>query len=693
MAVEGGQGEPVVGNAVTSSAVSGGMVQAGAVGVVELHDHSVPFRRPVPRQLPSAPHGFVGRAHHLADLDALPVIGAIGGTGGVGKTWLALTWAHRNLHRFPDGQLFADLHGFSPTGRPAHPIDVLGGFLDALGVDRDHHPVDLDRRSALFRSLVADKRMLVVLDNAATTDQITPLLPGGHRSAVLVTSRNHLPGLIARHGARRVRLDVLTDSESHTLLSTALGPVDGQVVAELVRWCGGLPLALGLVAADPRSPLSELRTLGVDALDSEDPTASLPTVLSWSLRHLTDRQREMFAMLAVAPGPDIGPAAAASLAGLSEREAHAVLRALVGASLVNRAANGRYAMHDLVRAYAISVADGAREEALHRVLDFYTHTAHAARRLLEPHRDPPPLDPPAGGVRAQPLPDAEAALAWFDAEHACLLAAQHTATTLARHRTAWHLAWGAYTFLVRRGHRHDRLTMWEASTQVSDLDLRARAHRFLGLAHVDLGDLDAATAHLDQALSLAEHHHDPDQQAHTRNALAWLWGRRGSDRLAWEHARRALDHFRGSGSVWEANALNWVGWHAARLGRHGTARDHCQDAVSLQRAHHNLEGEADALDSLGYIEHHSGHHTEAIGYYRRALALRRELGNTYYAADTLDRLGGPHLALGQHEQAREVWREALELYREQGRDTCVDRVRRRLDTCVDDRPPDHVPVV
>lgn len=188
----------------------------------------------VPHQLPAAPRSFTGRGKELSVLTAAlettaeagqtAVISTIGGTGGIGKTWLALTWAYRELHQFPDGQLFADLHGFSPSGQPAHPVDVLGGFLDALGIDRGRQPTHPDRRADLYRSLVADKRMLIVLDNAATTDQVTPLLPGGPHCTVLITSRNHLHGLMVHHGAHPVHLDVLTHTEAHTLLTTALDP-------------------------------------------------------------------------------------------------------------------------------------------------------------------------------------------------------------------------------------------------------------------------------------------------------------------------------------------------------------------------------------------------------------------------------------------------------------------------------------
>jgi tetratricopeptide (TPR) repeat protein len=712
--------EVEVQNTVVATTVSG-VVQARTItGGVHNYHHPAGPVRPVPRQLRPVPHGFVGRVDHLADLDrraerqgtAMVVISAIGGTGGIGKTWLALAWAHHNLHRFPDGQLFVDLHGFTPTGRPAHPVDVLGGFLDALGVDRERQPTDPDRRAELYRSLVADKRMLIVLDNAATTDQITPLLPGGHYCTVLITSRNQLRGLVARHGAHPVRLDVLTDTEAHTLLASTLGPdrtaTNAEAVAELIQLCGGFPLALGVIAAraaaDPHLPLcdtvAELRTLGLDALDSEDPSASLPAVLSWSLRHLTRQQRTTFALLGVAPGPDTGLPATTHLTGLPEREAHAVLRALADASLIHRTPGGRYAMHDLVRAYATTTANNLpvhmRETALRRVLDFYTHTLHTADEFLDPYRDPARLAPPAQGVHPHPLHDAPAAWAWCDAEHACLLAAQHTATTYHWHLTAWHLAWTLDTFHHWRGHRYDRLSVWQAAadaaTHLPDPTPLTRAHRLLGLAHAELGHHEDAIDHLHQALTLAEHHHDSTQQARTHHALSRAWEQQSDHQQALNHARRALDLCRSLHQpVWEARALNQVGWDAAQLGDYDTAREHCQAALTLHRHHHNTAGEAATLDSLGYIDHHTGHHIQAINHYHHALTLYRDNGNAFEVADTLDRLGHSHTALGQHNQARTVWQEALQLYREQARRDDAIRVQHQLDTLDhdgDEPPPD-----
>ncbi|HEX4221309.1 MAG TPA: BTAD domain-containing putative transcriptional regulator, partial [Pseudonocardiaceae bacterium] len=259
---------------------------------------------PVPRQLPAAPGSFTGRTDELAamtkildnatDIGGTVIISAIAGTGGIGKTWLTLHWAHQQRERFPDGQLFVDLRGFSPENQPVTPRVALQGFLDALGVAPDQVPTTLDRQTALWRTLVADKRMLIVLDNAASTEQILPLLPGGSASTVLVNSRDQLSGLITGHGAHRVVLDSLTAADARDLLHARLDPrrlaTEPAAVDELLDHCGGFPLALSIIAghalSHPGFPLTalatELREHRLLALDDTEPTTSLPVVLSWS---------------------------------------------------------------------------------------------------------------------------------------------------------------------------------------------------------------------------------------------------------------------------------------------------------------------------------------------------------------------------------------------------------------------------
>jgi DNA-binding SARP family transcriptional activator/Tfp pilus assembly protein PilF len=675
------------------------------------HDPDLDVTRPpsAPRvaQLPAAPSVFAGRDRELDALtDAVDsgtraggtvVISAIRGAGGIGKTWLALRWAHRNLDRFPDGQLFVDLRGFSPDGPPMDPTAAVRGFLETLGVEPGRVPVEPHAQAALFRSLVAHKRLLVVLDNAADTAQVVPLLPGGDACTVLVTSRDRLPGLITGHGAHHLSLDALTDAEARALLTGRLGvervAAEEPAVADLVRLCGGFPLALSIVAArarmEPGTPLAtiaaEVRDSGLDALDEDDPAASLPAVLSWSYRALTAEQAAVFGLLALAPGPDVGLSAAVALTALSRAMTEQVLDALEDASLINRDA-GRYRMHDLIRRYAADTVRGARDsaEASRRVVDHYLRTAHATVALLDPHRPTVQLDPAAPGSAAEPLPDAAAALAWLDAEHACLLAAQRVAADEGRHRAAWLFAWSLSTFHTRRGHRHDRLTACRAGLAAAEhLDDHAAqllANRLLGDAYADLGRRDEAEEHLHRALGLAVRHGDHAEAAHTHRALAWSWEQWGDDRRAFDHAAEALAAYqKADHPVGEALALNAVGWCAARLGDFERAREHCLAALDRFRRHGSLNGEADALDSLGYIDHHSGRHADAVRHYERALSVLRGLGNTYEEANTLANLGHPHVALGRPDRARAAWSEALELYRAQDREEDAEDVRRRLD--------------
>ncbi|QFZ21516.1 AfsR/SARP family transcriptional regulator [Saccharothrix syringae] len=661
----------------------------------------------VPRQLPAPPGAFIGRADELAaltaaldDVDAgTVVISAIGGAGGIGKTWLALHWAHEHLDRFPDGQLFVDLRGFSPDGEPMPASVAVRGFLDALGVEPGRIPTAPESQAALLRGLVADKRILLVLDNAADTRQVVPLLPGGESCTVLVTSRSRLLGLMTAHGARHLNLDVLTDDESRALLARRLGAArvaaEAGAVEELIAFCKGFPLALGVIAArahgHPHLPLAtlaaELRELGLDALADSDPAASLPAVLSWSHRALTAEQQWVFGLLGIAPGPDTGLPAAAALTGLPPVEVGKVLRGLEQASLLTRDSRGRYAMHDLVRAYAADTTEelppGERDAALRRVVDFYLHTAHAADRALDPHRETVPLDPPVPGADPWTPAGTEDALAWFDTEQPGLLAAQQAAAAAGWHQAVWQLAWALTTFHNRRGHLSEQLVVWRAGlTAAERLDspsARIRVHRNLGRAHAALRQHEEAVEHLDRALALAERH-EPTTQAHIHQVLAWTWSRRGDERRALEHATRSLGFYRALGNpAWEANALNMVGWYAAQNGEHDRAREHCRAALDLHRRHHNPEGEADTLDSLAYIDHETGRHEQAVEHYRQALVLFRRIGNTVQVADTLEHLGRPCAALGRYEEAREVWEEALELFRAQDRADDVERVRGELE--------------
>ncbi|GAA2997834.1 tetratricopeptide repeat protein [Actinokineospora diospyrosa] len=688
-----GSSLPGGGQVVRSELVATSVGRVVQVGVVHggLHLHGPPAV--VPRQLPAASDRFVARTAELAELDAAGATVVIGGAGGIGKTWLALTWANRRVGRFPDGQLFVDLHGFSPVEGPMAPAVAVRGFLDALGVEAGRVPDGLAAQAALYRSLVADRRMLVVLDNAATTGQVEQLLPGG-RSVVVVTSRERLAGLISRYGAHALRLEPLDDNAAWALLAKRLGR--GRMTAaatELVALCGGSALALSLVAAraqgQPQVPLTEfaaeLREFGVDALDDDDPTASLPAVLSLSVRGLSDSALRVFSLVGAAPGPDISLQAAAALTALPLPRIRAVLRALEDASLLTRHPDSRYSMHDLIRGYATATArPDETTEALRRVVDFYLHTAHSADVCLSPHRAPIELDPPAPGCLPLQLTDQTAALDWFEAEHPCLLAAVRVAADHGWHKAVWRLAWSLNTFHYRRGHLHDHLALWRsglaAAEQLGDPAIEIHAHRQLGRACTRMRRFDEGLTHLRQALTRLEQADDRAGMAYTHQAIASAWAQRGDDHQALEHATQALHLFRALGiATWEAITLTMVGDHTARLGDHDQARTQYQAALALYREHNNPSGEADIRCGLAYIAHHTGNHTEAVDHYQRALTLYRSLGDTYDIGPILDKLGDPYLALGETDQARTVWREALALYENQGRTEDAQRLHHQLD--------------
>jgi DNA-binding SARP family transcriptional activator/tetratricopeptide (TPR) repeat protein len=665
---------------------------------------------PIPRQLPAPPPLFVGRVAELAALDTAVdahsapggtvVISAIGGAGGIGKTVLALHWAHHAIDRFPDGQLYVNLRGFDPSGAPTPPSTAVRGFLQALGVSSAAFPSDMDARVGLYRSLVADRRMLVFLDNAFDTAQVESLLPGGTTTTVLITSRNRLNGLRIR-GAQLLDLDVLAPDDAHELLTSQLSAEratnEPRAVADLLSWCAGIPLAVSIIAAraaqHPNFPLAaladELRDAAtrLDALDAGDLSTNLRAVLFWSYQALPADAARMFWLLGLAPGPDIGRLAAASLVALPVGQTGMMLRTLEAAHLVMEQRPGRYRMHDLTRLYAAERADEdstepEREAALRRLVDFYVHTAHSGMQALEPYRQPFHPDPPTAGHQPLVLSDLGSALTWFDTEHVSLMAARETAAALGWYHAAWQLAWTLTPFFRRRGLLDEDVTNWltglAAANHFADPATQTLANRGLGMAYTRIGRYDRALTHLHQALSMAEHAHDIAGQAQAHHAIGWVHEQKGHDRPALEHATQALHLFHTLDTpVQLARAHNAVGWCAARLGKYDRGRTHCQAALTTYRHHHHRDGEAAALDSLGYIAHHTGRHAEAVDFYRQALALFRDLGNTYETANTLDHLGLVYHALGHHDRARTVWQQALDLYRSQHR-KAADHVHDRL---------------
>ncbi|WP_406387626.1 BTAD domain-containing putative transcriptional regulator [Streptomyces sp. NBC_00887] len=441
---------------------------------------SVARTTPVPRQLPAPPPLFTGRGSELAQLDKLlttesepggaVLVSAICGTGGVGKTWIALHWAHGRYEQFPDGQLCADLQGFTPAGEPADPHVVMRGFLEALGVSSADIPTDPQANAALYRSLTTGKRILILLDNAHSTEQVLPLLPGSPTCTVLITSRRQLPALTASHGAAQLTLETLAPAEAHDLLARRLGAEqltdDPDTVTEILQYCGGLPLAISVLAARlTTSPMLTLTALAaelhqtatrLDALDTGETSADVRTVFASSYLALDDDCARVFRQLAQAPGPDLALPAATSLTAQPPARLRTWLRRLQAHHLVQERSPGRFSCHDLLRAYALELAQTVApaaegRAALTRVLDHYAHTAYAADRLLLPHRDPIPLAPPAHGALPEELTTHDRAMEWFTNEHPVLTATVDHSVRTGQDARAWQTAWALTTYLARRG--------------------------------------------------------------------------------------------------------------------------------------------------------------------------------------------------------------------------------------------------
>lgn len=664
----------------------------------------------VPRQLPAALTHFAGRRAELAALSSLlgkcinsggTVVCAVSGTAGVGKTALAVHWAHQVADQFPDGQLYVNLRGFDPGGQVMAAAEAIRRLLDALQVPPDRIPVNLDDQAALYRTQLAGKRMLVVLDNARDTAQVRPLVPGRPGCLVLVTSRNQLTGLIAGDGAHPITLDLLTDEEAGQLLAWRLGvdrvAAEPVAVREIITRCAHLPLALALVAAraavQPRVPLQQLAEQLRDAahrwqlLTGDDPSTDVRAVLSWSYQALAPPAAQLFRLLGLHPGPDITAVAAASLAGVPVSTIWPVLTELTQASLLDEHTTGRYSLHDLLRTYANDLAqridgDPQRHAATHRVLDHYLHTAHLAAGLLEPTRDPSPLAAPAPGVTPLHPAGYQQAQDWFTAERPVLLAAVEHATATGFDTHAGQLVWTLVTFLDRQGHWHDLATASRsavaAAQRRADPTEQSRAHRMLANAYTRMGRLDDAHTEFSHALDLTTQAGDKAAQAHTHLNLSYLWEQRSNRPHALDHARQALGLYRAAGHRHgQANALNTIGWNLAHLGDPQQAVTCCEHALTIFQELGDAGGQANPWDSLGYAHLQLGDLVKALTCYQHALALFRDLGDRFYEADTLSNIGDVYRAMGDLQAARDAWLPALTVLDDLGHPD-ADKVRAKL---------------
>jgi tetratricopeptide (TPR) repeat protein/DNA-binding XRE family transcriptional regulator len=669
----------------------------------------------VPRQLPHAPAGFVGREAELDTLTGLldrlgdgrgaMVISVIGGTAGVGKTALAVQWSHEVADRFPDGQLYLNLRGFDPSGISMEPAVAIRAFLEALGVAADAIPVQADAQAGLFRSLLAGRRLLVVLDNARDSSQVRGLLPGSAGCLALITSRNQLTGLAASDGAHQITLDVLSRAGASALLTSRLGAErtgrEPTAVAQLTELSARLPLALTIAAARAAStarPLaglvSQLRDVRdrLDGLDAGEPTASIRAAFAWSYQRLPVPAARLFQFLGLHPGPDITAGAAASLAGIPGRQARSLLDRLCQASLLIEHVPDRYAFHDLLRIYAGEQARDRlgrddRLAALHRMHDHYLHTGFVAAMLLNPQRAAIVLPAAQPFVQPELIANREQAMAWCEAEYEILrnviaLAASPEAEA-SSDRHAWQLPWTLTNFCDRRG-RWDELaelhrTALVAAERLGDVAGKARAHLNIGSASIRLCRYDDALTHLNCSASLLGETGQPAAQGHSLLAIAEVFARQEEPHQVLDFAERALALFRDIDDVaGQGFALNTVGLAHLKLGHDQDVLTRCDQALEIHRRLGNPFGEAESWEYLGGARMHLGQYDAAIDCYEHSVELISKLGDRYNEACELEYLGGAYQAAGEPQEAARAWRRSLDIL-EDLRHHDTGRVRAKLD--------------
>jgi DNA-binding SARP family transcriptional activator/tetratricopeptide (TPR) repeat protein len=709
---------------------AGSAFESGKALTLEAARHAAPT--PVPAQLPADVRAFTGRTGELATLDrllsqqhddnaAVPAatavtIALISGTAGVGKSALAVRWAHRVREAFPDGQLYVNLRGYDPE-QPVATADALAGFLTALGVRGPEIPVELDERAARYRSELAGRRMLVLLDNASSVEQVRPLLPGTGSCLVLITSRDSLPGMVAVHGAERLNLDLLPLADGVGLLRRLIGArVDREpsAAADLASACARLPLALRigaeLAAARTDVSLAELVVEladhhgRLDLLDAGgDPHAEVRAVFSWSYQYLPADAARTFRLLGAQPGVNVHVDAAAALTGTGKTEARRLLGLLARASLIHACGGGRYSMHDLLRAYAAEltvmhdrVPD--QEAALTRLFDHYLAGSVAAMKTLYP-------------AAAAMVGDPDAARSWIEAERPNLAAVCTYGAAHGWPRHAITLGETLFRYLDAGGPVAEAVTVTSSAVAAArvagDRDAQARALTNLGRLHRRQGRLDEAVETYRQALALYAELGDHSAEAGALQNLGSVHWRQGHYRRAADHYQQAWNLYRQLGDeAGEAYASVRLGLVDERLGHEDQAAQRLRSAVELftrlddryseayvlsllarlRRRPDELElaavhlerslavlrqardrtGEAYALTDLAAVHARRGRLTEAAGHLRQVVVLHRRIGDRASEAEALNDLGQVLCAAGDPAEARAQHGEALVLAAEFG---------------------------
>ncbi len=680
------------------SGSAGDVVQARDVhGGVHFHGPAQHDQHGVPQQLPTDARGFVNRHAELEQLDQVLAdepatrVLVIAGTAGVGKTSIALRWAHRTRASFPDGQLYADLRGYDLLA-PLEPEQVLDRFLRALGVPPAALPRDIEGMAALYRSLVADRRMLILLDNAATAAQVRPLLPATAGCLAVVTSRGRLSGLTIREGARRLTLNVLAEADAVSLLRTLTAehrpPDSPEELAELALLCADLPLALRIAAeraaSRPRMPLRELiqdlrdESSLWEALSAEDDGTSdgVRSVFAWSYRALPAEAARLFRLLGLHPGPEFSELAAAALSGLPPRRAHRLLDTLVGAHLVEQTAPDRYRFHDLLRAYANGQAhcdetpDECRQARL-RVLGWYLHMADAAQARITPEERRVALVPLKTGVTPTVFHGHDDAMRWYEAEWENLVAATRVAATAGLRRLAWQLAVVLRALFMGQ----NQFRGWIATSQLGlaaarqDNDQHAEAELLesLGMAYTQSGQHERAVHAYEAALRLRQQVADQVGEALTLNGLGLAHLRRrrlAAARVAFE---RCAAIFRDrQDEYWQAVIAVNLAEVLHSLDERPAAAHLVQRAIGLFRQRHDRRAEGNALRLLSAIYLVDGDASGALDCARQAVETALDLGLVPAEGYWLISLGDAQRAAGDANAALTSYHRAAALQRRIG---------------------------
>jgi tetratricopeptide (TPR) repeat protein len=649
----------------------------------------------VPAQLPTDVVSFTGRHAELARLDQIlaerdgstaVVVAAITGTAGVGKTALALHWAHRVRDRFRDGQVYVNLHGHA--GHPAQPAEILARFLRALGVGPERIPSDVDEAAALYRTLLADRSVLLVLDNARDAAQVQPLLPGSPSCLVVVTSRDRLAGIAAQR-RHRIALPVLAPEEAGTLIDRIVGEDrtarEPDSVARLAAACACLPLALRIAAA--RLSISEHRTIAdyvaeldddrLDALDSGGGhDNAVRAAFEDSYQRLSGELRRLFRFLGVIPGPDFTPDAVAALVDERPGRARQLLDRLADAHLIEQPTPGRYAFHDLLRLYAkeLAHAEGPKEDpsaAYGRLLAWQLRTEAAAGRLLYPQVLRLPAVPGELSGYVTGMADHAAAVAWLEAERANLVAVVISAGEYGHDRLAGQLADGLRGFFRLRHHPAEWLSIaaYAVDTAVARRDLwqETAARLSLGSAYHVVGAHRESLTEFARGLAASRECGWRDGEAAILGAIGWVYRDTGKLQHAASHLSQALAIYRQTARrEGQANHLCNLGLVYLEVGRLREATELLVESLALHEQTGSRSGQARTLDVLGDALRARGRLPEALIHLNRAAALHGEVGDQEGRAGALTLISAVHCDAGRLELAAETAGAALTLAREAG---------------------------